>query len=738
MTAVKLEIEYYPDPSKGRPVFFGSIFVGEPNTDPEVLGNQKSISIIQEDGTAVSVSQPVLTGAGGVPMFQGSPVKINVSGSYSLKVLNKKLEQVYFISENDGSSGVSVADFGVLPGGTTDNFAGITAANNAATADGVALFFPDGVYAIDLQVGNPLLATTSWFSDGGATLQNTNLGLTSDADFIVVDAQNDLNFSKIHLDGQITITGSGTPNLDQPTPSDANVDDYTRCAGWNVKNASTNINFVDCHTDNIYRASFRSESSSKGITHTRGITNRNRGTFGDPFYSQVCRNVTYTGCRAFDFTRIGFVYEGVAGVNEASDFCNITDCYAEFAHDNVSTENACGFWVENGTEINILGCHAVNTVGGFVLAASDSAGDPIANGGVLSAVRTYNLTNCIALSVKGGLNINPAEQNCVFNITNFNGHIPDLTDAQFNGTAGQFSGQDVISIKLTDGTSVINIENCGGFKNNSSAAAALNYGFIGIVQALDSTAQNVIHIKNCAFTFQDPVKVRTDANSGLGKGFLHGNSSIGPTIHMSDCVEIGALLDALSIHMTSYTDKGELYINNCRPQIIDWNGRSDKLHFSNCPYIDFDVQCQINEVKISDSTINLLNVRSNNVKLHDCDVSQVSMLTVDPHTRHDGFYARGCTFNGDLGVVDTCTFQVADSRNWRAGFSDCEFFNLAGATNTSHFIKIDTAFGFIMGSGNLIDDRITNYMERNAVNFSAPKTDVDTDMPFGIFTTLDS
>lgn len=97
MSLVALNMPYFPDPSIGRPVALGSIYVGEPDLDPEILANQKTISIRQEDGTEVPVSQPVLTGAGGIPMYAGSPVQILVDGDYSLKVLNKHGSQVYYI-----------------------------------------------------------------------------------------------------------------------------------------------------------------------------------------------------------------------------------------------------------------------------------------------------------------------------------------------------------------------------------------------------------------------------------------------------------------------------------------------------------------------------------------------------------------------------------------------------------------------------------------------------------------
>lgn len=90
---------YYPDFTRGRPVFNGSVFIGKVELDPEIEINQKQITIRQEDGTEVDISQPLKTSAGGVPIFNGSPVDVLVEGNYSIKVLNSAGSQVYFVDD---------------------------------------------------------------------------------------------------------------------------------------------------------------------------------------------------------------------------------------------------------------------------------------------------------------------------------------------------------------------------------------------------------------------------------------------------------------------------------------------------------------------------------------------------------------------------------------------------------------------------------------------------------------
>ena len=96
---VELPYKYYPDPTKGKPVYLGYIYIGEPNTDPEVVINQKQVTMSESctcsDGST-PIAQPIRTGAGGVPEFNGSSIALFTEGNYSIKVLNSKGDQVYY------------------------------------------------------------------------------------------------------------------------------------------------------------------------------------------------------------------------------------------------------------------------------------------------------------------------------------------------------------------------------------------------------------------------------------------------------------------------------------------------------------------------------------------------------------------------------------------------------------------------------------------------------------------
>jgi hypothetical protein len=122
-TIVSLPLDYFPDPNKGRPIFNGQIFVGEPDTDPQILANRKDIVARQEGGTEIPISpaeQPVRTSAGGVPEYNGATVQILVEGNYSIKVLDKGGSQEYFWPNVFNGTPLVIGDDHNLLGGRDD------------------------------------------------------------------------------------------------------------------------------------------------------------------------------------------------------------------------------------------------------------------------------------------------------------------------------------------------------------------------------------------------------------------------------------------------------------------------------------------------------------------------------------------------------------------------------------------------------------------------------------------
>jgi hypothetical protein len=180
LNTVSLPFGYYPDPTQGRPVFNGSIFIGEPDLDPTILANQKTITIRQEGVDTPSVPQPIRTSAGGVPVFNGSPAEILVDGSYSMAVLNNQDSQVYYVaSQNDADS---FSDTDLRYGPVFATVAAMTAAN-PVSLDGVTVdLVVDMLVSIeDYATGNNsgimfgrVVAAATGTADGGSFIDLAN------------------------------------------------------------------------------------------------------------------------------------------------------------------------------------------------------------------------------------------------------------------------------------------------------------------------------------------------------------------------------------------------------------------------------------------------------------------------------------------------------------------------------------------------------------------------------------
>lgn len=72
-------------PNKFGAVFNGKVYVGEVDKDP--LTNPVQVYLVNEDGTQVQVSQPLLTNAGGYLVYNGQPAKFVTASNHSLKVI---------------------------------------------------------------------------------------------------------------------------------------------------------------------------------------------------------------------------------------------------------------------------------------------------------------------------------------------------------------------------------------------------------------------------------------------------------------------------------------------------------------------------------------------------------------------------------------------------------------------------------------------------------------------------
>lgn len=85
---LSLNMEYFFDPTNGKPLSLGKVYIGEPDLDPLVLANRVSVVVVQEDGTRVTIApnaQPLTMGVGRI-LYLGDPVIVLVDRDYSIRV----------------------------------------------------------------------------------------------------------------------------------------------------------------------------------------------------------------------------------------------------------------------------------------------------------------------------------------------------------------------------------------------------------------------------------------------------------------------------------------------------------------------------------------------------------------------------------------------------------------------------------------------------------------------------
>lgn len=138
----------------GRALELGKIYIGVAGQDPQT--NPQNV-YWDEAGTQIA-AQPIRTAAG-TPMNNGTPARIYVSGSFSIRVRTQSDVQVFYMSSIDPGGAASpdggiidMADYGAVGDDTTDNLAAFNTALAAITTAmtygtvGPVIRFPAGKF----------------------------------------------------------------------------------------------------------------------------------------------------------------------------------------------------------------------------------------------------------------------------------------------------------------------------------------------------------------------------------------------------------------------------------------------------------------------------------------------------------------------------------------------------------------------------------------------------------------
>ena len=167
-------------------------------------------------------------------------------------------------------------------------------------------------------------------------------------DYYTVTVINSTTLSIINHGLPAAVTASGNVDLYLPPPSGTAANGYMAFDHW----------VTDC------------------------AVRRTRGWFGDSYYFSSVENLWVHNCYAYDFQRIGFVYEFARGYGRATPCKNVmtSNCFAEFGHDAIGAENNIGFWTEVGHQMKFVNCGVKDCFQGYLAATSDYYGEGLIDG----------------------------------------------------------------------------------------------------------------------------------------------------------------------------------------------------------------------------------------------------------------------------------------------------------------------------------------------------------------------
>ncbi len=106
MTTLISPYQYFADPSRNMPIANGFIYIGLPDSNPTIPENQIDVHLVCVcDGNRIQVTQPIRTGAGGVPVVNGSPAQIDIEDEeFSITVQDKNTTQIFYSPRANGVS----------------------------------------------------------------------------------------------------------------------------------------------------------------------------------------------------------------------------------------------------------------------------------------------------------------------------------------------------------------------------------------------------------------------------------------------------------------------------------------------------------------------------------------------------------------------------------------------------------------------------------------------------------
>lgn len=96
-SSIAFPIAYLPLPNQSGANGLGSLYIGVPDGDPvNTPADRIQVYIARQGLSDLAISQPIALSAGGIPLYNGSPVTLKISSAYSMAVLDYTESQIYY------------------------------------------------------------------------------------------------------------------------------------------------------------------------------------------------------------------------------------------------------------------------------------------------------------------------------------------------------------------------------------------------------------------------------------------------------------------------------------------------------------------------------------------------------------------------------------------------------------------------------------------------------------------
>jgi hypothetical protein len=675
--------------------------------------------------------------------------------------------------------------------GTTDMWEAIARANAVAAHDRAAVIFrPGGIYGVNITTAknharDALQMTTHWVCNGAtATVRRVDYLATTAAYTVQCIRQANLFLVGLVFDGQVTAVSTVANPSRAPNVELGPVGSFRDDGSETLWSQPYGVHFAyarectieNCRFENFLRAGLRIDCAdvaavpsgppwSPDICRGNRVINctfaRNRGVYGDGFFSEEYEDLLLTDCLAYDYQRIGFVFHpntapGYVGANGTL----LTNCVADYGHDAVTSasQSNAGFWLESGDSYQLANCESKNTMIGYVCGFAGGK----ATGVTRPWTGSHILKGCAAIRCRQGgfrlayerADIHAVLENCFIEVNrgaapyaNCVGGAPAGVEIDFTPQSGA-AGTVVAARFEVKGCAFDMVGFGGAGLGQYSGINVLNGG--GTTKVAHSYQQHV-DIRDCSFRWiasgttratdgavQRAYESTAAPNYGyigdiIFSGLNNGGEQFTGSALIANCVnhsfgyvlfmsEIAGKSSVLTVRDTNFSMRtggassnagGALFLESCR---VDMRGQLGwgLVCASSCIFLDLDAEhpdrtaWQAGEFKLSNCLLN----RQLRIAMNGGSSGSTRPLRLT---------ANGTEWQLDFAAEPGLRLVMGPGTHAAVNMSGCTFRNDGnGAASSNAMILCDTSTGTVQfaGAGNTFDASFVSDTGGHCVQYS--------------------